>query len=148
LLSNSRSGAESYASWFGAPYELFHLITNGMHFGHFPERTAETRRAARARFGLGEGDRVVCGIFRLDPEKYPDVFLRVVEEVEKRVPGLRVLLAGTGTLARQVKETVRRRSLGRFLTLLGRRQEVGSILLASDAMLLTSDLEGTPNAVL
>ena len=148
VLSNSRSGAASYAEWLGVPYGRFHLVANGMHFGHFPEASDANRRAAREAFGLHPADRVVCGVFRLDEEKQPEVFLRVVEEVERRVPRLRVLLAGTGALAAEVEEMVRERGLDRFLTLLGRREQVGEVLLASDAMLLTSKVEGCPNAVL
>ncbi|HSQ54779.1 MAG TPA: glycosyltransferase, partial [Gemmata sp.] len=148
VLSNSRSGAASYAEWLGIPYSRFHLVANGMHFDHFPAVTPEARQAARAALGLNADDRVVCGIFRLDEEKQPEVFLRVVEEVEQRVPRLRVLLAGTGALASEVETIVRERGLDRFLTLLGRREKVGEVLLASDAMLLTSAVEGCPNAVL
>ncbi len=148
LLSNSRSGAESYASWMGVPPGCFHLIANGMIFNHFPVPTPEARRAARDAFGLSEGDKVVCGVFRLDEEKQPEVFLRVMRELARRVPGLRVLLAGTGALAAQVEAEVRQHGMDRYLRLLGRCQEVGNVLLASDAMLLTSAFEGCPNAVI
>ncbi len=148
LLSNSRSGARSYADWMGVPYERFHLVANGMIFEHFPESTAEARCKARAAFGLSAGDRVVCGIFRLDAEKQPDVFLRVVREVSRRVPELRVLLAGTGAMADEVEAEVKRHGMDRYLKLLGRSQDVGSIFLASDAMLLTSAFEGCPNAAI
>ncbi len=148
LLSNSRSGAASYAGWMGVAPERFHLVANGMFFDHFPAPTPEARRAARAALELSEGDRVVCGVFRLDEEKQPDVFLRAVQEVSRRVPELRVLLAGTGALARQIEATVKQNGMGRYLRLLGRCQDVGRVFLASDAMLLTSAFEGCPNAVI
>jgi hypothetical protein len=119
-----------------------------MIFDHFPQRTAAARRAARAAFGLSEGDRVVCGVFRLDEEKQPDVFLRVARELARCVPGLRVLLAGSGALAEEVETTVRQHGMDRYLKLLGRCQDVGAVFLASDAMLLTSAFEGCPNAVI
>jgi glycosyltransferase involved in cell wall biosynthesis/2-polyprenyl-3-methyl-5-hydroxy-6-metoxy-1,4-benzoquinol methylase len=148
LLSNSRSGAESYADWMGVPFARFHLVANGMIFDHFPARTPEARRVARAAFGLAEGDKVVCGVFRLDEEKQPEVFLRVMQEVARRVPNLRVLLAGTGALAQQVEAAVRQNGMDRYLKLLGRCKDVGGVFLASDAMLLTSAFEGCPNAVI
>jgi glycosyltransferase involved in cell wall biosynthesis/2-polyprenyl-3-methyl-5-hydroxy-6-metoxy-1,4-benzoquinol methylase len=148
LLSNSRSGADSYAGWMGVPFTRFHLVANGMIFDHFPARTPEARRAARAAFGLAEGDKVVCGVFRLDEEKQPDVFLRVAQEVARRVPELRVLLAGTGALARQVETAVRQSGMDRYLKVLGSCKDVGAVFLASDVMLLTSAFEGCPNAVI
>ncbi len=148
MLSNSRSGAASYAGWMGVPFDRFHLVSNGMIFDHFPERSPEARQAARAAFGLAEADRVVCGVFRLDEEKQPDVFLRVAQEVARRVPELRVLLAGTGALAQQVEAAVKQNGMDRYLKILGRCKDVGSIFLASDAMLLTSAFEGCPNAVI
>jgi glycosyltransferase involved in cell wall biosynthesis len=148
LIANSHSGAASYAEWIGLPVERFHVVFNGVCFDHFPEPSAERRRQARKLFGLVDQDRVVCGAFRLAAEKQPELFLEVVRRVRERVPRLRVLLAGDGDLEKRVQEVIREAGMESYLQLLGRRADVGSVFLASDATLLTSTLEGCPNVVL
>lgn len=148
FLSNSRAGAASYAEWLGIPVERFHLVPNGFAFDHFPKRTAETVHAARKAFGLSPDDRVVCGIFRLDDEKRPHVFLQVVRETLRRLPSLKILLAGSGPLEMQVRQSVADEGLDGQVQVLGRCADVGSVLLASDVMLLTSAQEGCPNVAI
>ncbi|HMF11672.1 MAG TPA: glycosyltransferase, partial [Gemmataceae bacterium] len=144
----SHSGAASYAEWIGIPVDRFHVVFNGIDLSQLPKPSPEARRKARAAFGLKETDRVVSGVFRLAEEKQPDVFLDVVRRVRGRVPGLRVLLAGAGDLGDHVARRVRTEGMGEYVRLLGRRSDVAAILLASDANLLTSKLEGTPNIAL
>ena len=97
---------------------------------------------------MAETDRLVSGVFRLAEDKQPDVFLDVVRRVRTRLPNLRVMLVGAGDLANHVARRVQAEGMGDFVQLLGRRSDVATILLASDANLLTSKLEGTPNIAL
>ena len=148
LVANSHSGAASYAAWLGIPVERFRVVLNGVCLDHFPRPTPQARRTARTLFDLRSTDKVVCGIFRLAAEKQPELFLEVVRRVKKRVPELHVLLAGVGDLAGRIASLVQSRRMGRFVSLLGRRQDISNVFLAADASLLTSTLEGCPNAAL
>jgi glycosyltransferase involved in cell wall biosynthesis len=148
FVANSHAAAASYAAWIGIPLERVAVIRNGFDSSHFPESTAETRLAARRSFGLRHEDHVVSGIFRLSEEKLPEVFLEVIRRVRLRVPNLRVLLAGIGSLHERVAQVLQSESMSDYVNLLGRRTDVGSILLASDANLLTSRAEGCPNVAL
>lgn len=148
FLANSHSGAASYASWIGIDVERFHVVLNGICLDHFARPTPVNRQAARRAFGLDDHHRVVCGLFRLDPEKQPALFLEVVRRAAASVPDLRVLLAGTGSQAEWVRSEIERTSMGKYVQLLGRRRDVDRVLLAGDVLLLTSTLEGCPNVVL
>jgi glycosyltransferase involved in cell wall biosynthesis len=148
FIANSRSGGASYAAWIGIPLARFHIVFNGIDLDHFPQPSPEARRAARKAHGIRETDRVVSGVFRLAEEKQPDVFLDVIQRVHAQVPALRVLLAGAGDLEDHVARRVRTEGMADYVQLLGRRSDVAAILLASDATLLTSKLEGTPNIAL
>ena len=148
MISNSHSGATSYAEWIGVPVERIHVVFNGVCFDHFPQPTPALRQQARASFGLSAEDRVVCGVFRLAAEKQPELFLDVVRKVAEHVPNFRVLLAGVGDLEGRVKEIVRATGLEQCVKLLGRRSDVATVFLASDASLLTSSHEGCPNVAL
>jgi glycosyltransferase involved in cell wall biosynthesis len=148
FIANSHSGAASYAEWIGISTQRFHVVFNGIDLSHFPESTPDARLQARAALGIAETDLVVSGVFRLAEEKQPDVFLDVVRQVRERIPNLCVLLAGAGDLEEHVARRVRQQNMGEYVQLLGRRSDVATILLASDANLLTSKLEGTPNIAL
>ncbi len=148
FLANSHSGAESYSSWIGFPVEQVHVVLNGLNVSHFPEPTPANRRAARQSFGLRDHEPVLCGIFRLAEEKQPLLFLDVVRRVAARVPGLQVLIAGTGPLEGAVLKAIKRQRMGRYVRLLGRCPDVGRVHMAGDVLLLTSTLEGCPNVVL
>ncbi|HMF10919.1 MAG TPA: glycosyltransferase, partial [Gemmataceae bacterium] len=148
FIANSQTGAASYAEWIGIPVDRFHVVVNGLDSSQFPQPTREARRQARAALGLKETDRLVSGVFRLAEEKQPDVFLEVVRRVRARVPTLRVVLAGAGDLDDHVARSIRSNGMTEYVRLLGRRTDVARILLASDANLLTSKLEGTPNIAL
>jgi glycosyltransferase involved in cell wall biosynthesis len=148
FVANSRVGAQSYAEWLGMPMSRFDVIANGFAPNQFPTPTADARTAARAAFGLAPTDSVVCGVFRLADEKRPFVFLDVVRRVRSLVPNLRVLLAGDGDRAATVAEAVRSTGMSDYVRLLGRCDNVGQVLLASDLCLLTSAMEGCPNITL
>jgi glycosyltransferase involved in cell wall biosynthesis len=148
FVANSHSGAESYAEWIGIPVERFHVVFNGIDLSQLPKPTSDARRQARAVFALEETDRLVSGVFRLAEEKQPDVFLDVVQRVGGRVPNLRAVLAGVGDLGDHIARRIRDEAMSDYVQLLGRRSDVATILLASDANLLTSKLEGTPNIAL
>jgi glycosyltransferase involved in cell wall biosynthesis len=148
LLANSHSGAASYASWIGMPEDEIHVVLNGLRRQDLPEPTAAARRAARQAFALPERARVVAGAFRLDAEKQPELFLEVVRRAAASVDELRVLVAGTGPLEGRMREVIKRDGMEARVRLLGPRTDVESVFLASDVFLLTSTLEGCPNAAL
>jgi len=148
LLANSHSGAASYAAWIGMPEDEIHVVLNGLRRQDLPEPTAAARAAARQALGLAEDASVVGGAFRLDTEKQPELFLDVVRRVTVDVKALHVLIAGTGPLEGRMREILRRDAMEGYVRLLGPRTDVERVFLASDVLLLTSTLEGCPNAVL
>jgi glycosyltransferase involved in cell wall biosynthesis len=86
-----------------APDKVF-LIPIGVNLSYFYPQTPESRRRARARYGIPESAAVV-GSFQkdgigwgegLEPKlvKGPDVFLKTIEILKPRVPELFVLLSG------------------------------------------------------
>jgi glycosyltransferase involved in cell wall biosynthesis len=148
FLANSHSGAASYADWIGVPVERFQVIFNGIDRSHFPAPSPKSRAQARAVFNRKDSDRVVSGVFRLAEEKQPELFLEVIRHVRAKVPNLHVLMAGNGDLDDRVAQIVRDQGMTGYVSLLGRRTDVRTILLASDATLLTSKVEGCPNIAL
>ena len=101
---------------------------------------AMAREEARRALGVTGDAPVVSFIGRLAPIKRPDRLIEVVREVHRARPDVRFLVAGEGVEA----DTVRRASVELPIVMLGWRDDVQNVLAASDAVLLTSDNEGTP----
>jgi glycosyltransferase involved in cell wall biosynthesis/SAM-dependent methyltransferase len=147
-LSNSHSGAASYATWINIPSERIHVVLNGLCRDHFPQPSDANREAARRLFGLAPEHKVVAGLFRFDEQKQPELFLQVIRQAAAQVEHLRVLIAGVGHLEEQMRAIIERDRMTSYVHMLGRLEDVSQVLLASDVLLLTSTLEGCPNAVM
>lgn len=148
LSGNSEAGNRDYASWLGVSPGRIALVRNILDAERFRPADPDAREAARARMGIAAGTPVIAGVFRLSHEKGPLRFIDVVDRVRGRIPGLRVLLAGDGPLAGEVDEAIRVRRLEETVLRVGLREDVATIMGASDVVLLTSDYEGTPNVIL
>jgi glycosyltransferase involved in cell wall biosynthesis len=79
---------------------------------------------------------------RITQIKRPDRFLEVVRSVSKSSNRAHFLVAGAGDLAPMIEQAATKERLP--ITYLGWRSDIENILSTSDAMLLTSDNEGTP----
>jgi glycosyltransferase involved in cell wall biosynthesis len=105
------------------------------------------RAEARAKLGMGAGERVICCVSRLSREKGIDILVRAAAEMTTPA---RVVVVGDG---------VERASLQRLVSDLGLRDrvvfagamphaEVPVWIAAGDVSALPSRMEGHPNAVL
>ena len=104
------------------------------------------RRAARATFGLGPDAPVVCFVGRLTQVKRPERFIDLAIEVARSHPTTTFLVAGEGELLETLRE--RARALGDSVQFLGWRGDVATVYAASDVVVLTSDNEGMPVALI
>ena len=101
---------------------------------------ALARAEARAEFGLPADTPVVAFIGRLTGIKRPDRLIEIVRTISADWPDVRFLVAGAGDQAHLIENAA-----GALpITSLGWRSDVENVLAASDAVLLTSDNEGTP----
>lgn len=104
---------------------------------------AATLPKTEARQLLGLGDEpVVAFIGRITGIKRPDRFAEVTRLAKTRNLGITFLVAGNGDQAAALEQAVRDDDLP--VRMLGWRSDVELILAASDAVILTSDNEGTP----
>ncbi len=151
LSGNSTPGNADYAEWLGAGRESITLIPNGVATNAVDLRSGVARARAEVRADLGVAPEapIIIGAFRLSHEKRPELFLEACARVAARVPGLCVLLAGVGPLEDHLRRLASRYGFDRAnFQFLGLRSDLGSLMAASDVLLLTSRFEGTPNVVL
>lgn len=143
LGNNSGNGALSYARWLGLPPERIAVIANAV----------DAPRPAsgddpRARHDIPRNVPLILGIMRLDEEKQPLAFVRVIAAVARRLPGVRAILIGDGPLRAAVASEIHTLGLQNKLLLAGLRDGCEPYLGAADLLLLTSRMEGMPNVIL
>ncbi|HRJ68258.1 MAG TPA: glycosyltransferase [Beijerinckiaceae bacterium] len=148
LLNNSRAGADDYASWIGVDPSRIKVIPNAIDPAEHPVPDPASVRAFRERYNLAEGTPVLGGVFRLMPEKRPDLWLKIAAEVAEVRPDARFMIVGGGPERASIEAYARQLGLGEKLILTGEASDVVTPLAVMSCFLLTSRVEGLPNVLL
>jgi len=139
----SREVATSVKRVYGL--ECKAVIPNGIPVDHYLHS-----RAARARWRERESipwnALVFTCVGRLEPQKNPQLLLDAF--VELNDPRTHLVMAGTGSMAEQMREFVRGCGLTSRIHLVGKCPNIPDILAASDVFVLGSNWEGNPLAVM
>lgn len=143
LSNNSQSGARAYENWLNLDVGEIKAISNALQ-----KRSQNSISSVRKKLKIGENTPLVVGVMRLSQEKRPDRFIEVVDKIKKVLPDVKALLIGDGNLKKSMNDLIDKKCLGETVFLLGELQDVYPFLLASDLLLLTSDVEGMPNVLL
>jgi glycosyltransferase involved in cell wall biosynthesis len=128
-----------------APLEQFEVVRLGLDLSAFADDggRAARRAALRARWGVGDEERVVTLVARLVPIKRVDRFLETAALLRDR-PGVRFVVVGDGELREELVGSEPARALGDRVVWAGFRRDIPDVCFASDVIVLTSDNEGTP----
>jgi glycosyltransferase involved in cell wall biosynthesis len=118
------------------------VVPNGVFSGGL--RPAAGREPVRESLGLADGDFAVLCVANLRPEKGVGVFIRAVAAARRSQPRIRGFVAGEG----RERERLARLADGAGVELLGVRDDVPDLMLAADAVALTSEAEALPMSVL
>ncbi len=104
----------------------------------------------RAELGIGSDAPVVVNVGVVRPEKALANLVRAATILAPELPGLRVLVAGGGPAphVEELERLVRELGIDRTVTLLGWREDVADVLAAADVVVICSDREGQPLALM
>jgi glycosyltransferase involved in cell wall biosynthesis len=105
-----------------------------------------SREDARRSLGLPPDAPVVAFVGRLTQVKRPDRFVATARAVLRQVPDCHFVVCGDGELREQMEQAVN--PMRASFHLLGWRNDVATICAAADMVLLTSDNEGMPVALI
>jgi glycosyltransferase involved in cell wall biosynthesis len=143
IVTNSTVAAEN-ARRAGRPADSVFVLPNTLDLADFD------RRAALPVGGTPEWPRpCVAAIGRLIAVKRIDRFLRALALARRRRPDLTGLVVGDGPERASLEALAAELELlPEGVRFLGRRDDVPGILARVDALVLTSDQEGSPNVVL
>ncbi len=132
-----------------------HYALGGIPMEHIPRGAdpaalapARPPAAVRAELGTPEGAPVLLYLGSLTAEKRLDRMLAWVAGARREHPGLRLWVVGEGPLRGDLERLAAERGLGGAVAFAGVRELVGDFLAAADLLLLSSDTEGMPGAVI
>lgn len=150
LTGNSQVGIDSYSDWLGLKPGRVKLFRNGLDFSHFDEVDSAKVADVRGLMGVTgtQSPPVVGGVFRLSREKRPKLFVDVISQVVRDIPELKAFMVGGGPMKFEVREYIEEAGLSNSIFLFDSVHDVAPFLSVSDLLLMTSDIEGTSNAVL
>lgn len=117
--------------------EKFRVMPPGLKLNALP-----SREEACTELGLDPSQTYCAFIGRVTKIKRPDRFLDVVAEIYRQHIPVHFIVAGAGDLLDECKLRAADENLP--VTFLGWREDIETVLAASDLVLLTSDNEGTP----
>lgn len=146
IVANSRAVAEFAAQQEREPLNRFRIIPNGVE----PERFVATipREQITSRFRLPPRTLNIGMVANFSPVKDHRLFLDMANLILKERQDVHFLLVGTGALVDPVADTIRRRKQERYFTRVGTVGEVSDLLHVMDVAVLTSRMEGFPNALI
>ena len=122
-------------------FDQYKVIGPGLEIGELPERVLSLKH-----FDLPEDTFIVTWIGRLVRVKAPHRILEVSEACIKRKLKVKFVIAGEGPLANELKELAKKMQLQ--IAFLGWQSDIEKILSFSDLVMLTSENEGTPVALI
>ena len=130
------------------PDAMVEIIPNGIDPGVFTPASAQEKEAARIALGLSMNAFVIGGVGRLVPQKNFMTFMEVARRILTSTPDVFFVIAGTGAQEAQLKATVASFGISEHVLFLGHVRDRISLYHALDALLMTSDFEGTPMSLL
>ena len=115
----------------------FGLMPPGLEIGRLPNK-----KDSQESYGLSAATLQCAFIGRVTQIKRPDRFLDIVAEIKRRGVELEFFMAGDGELLDSCRERIAREDLP--VKVLGWQSNIEKVLSVADAVVLTSDNEGTP----
>jgi glycosyltransferase involved in cell wall biosynthesis len=132
------------------PDDLVTMIPNGIDAEEFQPASEREREHAEVRnaMELPEKAFVIGGVGRLVPQKNFTLFLEVAARVISRHPSAFFVIAGTGSEEQELKAKASALGIAERVRFLGHVSDRLALYHAFDALLMTSDFEGTPMVLL
>lgn len=148
FVSNSRTAAEAYADWLGIPIVRFHVLYNGV-----PDLAVNASPADEAKWeafkaSTSDATETIGGVFRLEPDKRPQLWIKLAALYLKRRPQARFVIVGDGRLHDNIVALAEELRVQDRLLLVGLSNHVGYWYSQMDASVLLSRYEGLPNVLI
>lgn len=114
------------------------IIPNGIDIENFRKEAApvERREIRRASLGNELNKKIILCAAELHERKGQQYLISAIKLLAPRYPDIKLVLAGEGVLRKYYEKLTR--PLGNFVSLLGRRRDIASLMAAADMFVLPS----------
>jgi glycosyltransferase involved in cell wall biosynthesis len=145
VVTNSQAARDYIAGKMGFPPDRTLFIPNGLEIESIKQESIQGDNPLPVEWH----DKLIVGtVGSLSARKSPSLFVSMAAQLLNKYPDLRFVWVGDGELRPEVEIQIDTLQLGDKLLLAGERSDVPRWLAAMDIFLLTSKLEGTPNAIM
>lgn len=149
VVALSKRQRDELAEYRIAPKARIHVVPLGLPLDRFTlARGADARRAARSALGIRPDAFMVLAIGRLVPIKRLDRLIDALALVAPAVPELRVDFVGGGSEREDLEKRISVAGLVDRVVFDGWSSDAPTWYAAADLVVLTSDREGTPLALI
>lgn len=148
LHCNSNITAREYAGWLDLPVDRFEVIYNGVPEISVAGNSDEAAKMAAFASKTPDASRTVGGVFRLDTDKRPLLWIKLAARYHKRNPATRFIIVGDGRMMEQTRALAVQLGIGDRILYVGNTVEVGYWMAQMDVVLLMSRYEGLPNVLI
>ncbi|MGE8637729.1 MAG: glycosyltransferase [Achromobacter sp.] len=148
FVSNSRKAAEAYAEWLDIPIMRFHILYNGVPDLATDASPADEEKWKAFQESTTDATETIGGVFRLEPDKRPQLWIKLAALYLKERPQARFVIVGDGRLREIIEALAQELSVTDRLLLVGLSNHVGYWYSQMDASVLLSRYEGLPNVLI
>ena len=106
------------------------------------------RGTFRAQLNLGEDERLIAAVGRLVPIKNLHLFLDAAALACRQNPQIRFALIGDGELRFELEAYAQKLGISKVVTFTGWRRDLAQVYADLDAVVISSDNEGTPASLI
>lgn len=145
VVAVSHAAAKSLRESLALPGDRVRVIPNGIELERFSIADCDRWRT-RATLGVGPAEPLVLVPAVLREGKGHDVVLAALPRIRARAPRVRLVIAGAGPLEPSLRE--RARELGDAVVFLGHRDDIPALMGAADLVVLASENEALPTALI
>jgi len=143
----SQAVAEAAQAGYYLPQDRLRIVHNGIDLSRFRQIAPDARPRVRAELGIRSDARVLALIGRFYPVKAHEEMIRMMPAIAARCPDVVLVLAGDGPCRPECESLAARLNIQAHLRFLGQRNDVADLLDASDLVVVPSQTEGFPLAV-
>ena len=135
---------EAAARYLFSPRRNVTIIPNTVDTSTYYPASSGDARAMREALGFPRSGLLLISVARLERVKNHEFMIKLAEVLATRQLQFRMLFAGAGSLASEIRRSIDAKKLHGHVELLGPRADVADLLKASDVLIMPSLFEGLP----
>lgn len=148
LSVNSQYAAQRYAQWLGIDRQLILVCPNGVAPPSMEGSVASQAKFLSFEARVSNATVTIGAVMRLDEVKRPLLWIDTAAAVLTRIPNARFIVVGDGPFRKRVLKRAAKLHVAERCLFVGRTADVGYWLEKMDLLMLLSEHEGMPNALI